>query len=86
VALKHALGKLTLDREVASWLALATAYPGLRLEPLGAADALESTRLPGKLHRDPADRFLVALARRLGVELVTSDEKLLSYAHLRTVW
>jgi PIN domain nuclease of toxin-antitoxin system len=36
--------------------------------------------LPGKLHRDLADRLLVATARDLGARLVTRDERILAYA------
>jgi PIN domain nuclease of toxin-antitoxin system len=86
VALKNQLGKLTLDRDLRSWVALATSYPGIRIEPLTADDALESVLLPGDFHRDPADRFIVALARRLGVAVVTSDRRMLSYRHVKTIW
>jgi PIN domain nuclease of toxin-antitoxin system len=86
VALKHSLGKLRLDRDVRSWLALAMAYPGVRLEPLDHEDALESTLLPGRIHRDPADRFVVALARRLEAPLVTSDRRLRRSRHVDTIW
>lgn len=46
----------------------------------------ESTLLPGRLHRDPADRILVAIARRLEMTLVTSDRTLRRYRHVRTLW
>ena len=42
---------------------------------------------PGELHRDPADRILVATARLTGASLVTSDERILTYArrgHVRS--
>jgi PIN domain nuclease of toxin-antitoxin system len=42
--------------------------------------ALEATNLPGAFHRDPADRFLVATARRLDLCLVTRDAKIIDYA------
>jgi PIN domain nuclease of toxin-antitoxin system len=47
---------------------------------------LASTRLPGEIHRDRADRFIIALARRLAVPLVAADEELRLYAHVETVW
>jgi len=49
-------------------------------------DALESTLLPGRLHRDPADRILVALSRRLRAPLVTSDRALRAYRGATTIW
>ena len=84
--MKVALGKLTLDRDVRSWFALARAYPGIALLALDPADALESALLPEPFHRDPADRIIVALARRLGARLVTSDRAIRSYSHVKTVW
>jgi PIN domain nuclease of toxin-antitoxin system len=42
--------------------------------------AVESTRLPGDFHRDPADRILVATARMTGAALVTCDERIVAYA------
>jgi PIN domain nuclease of toxin-antitoxin system len=65
---------------------LASSYPGVTVQPLDPGDALESTLLPGQFHRDPADRILIALARRLDVPLVTSDRAIRRYRHVRTVW
>jgi PIN domain nuclease of toxin-antitoxin system len=42
--------------------------------------ALEAAFLPGKLHRDPADRLLVASARQLGATIITRDAQILAYA------
>ena len=86
VAVKVALGKLTIDRDVRSWVTLASGYPGVTLHPLDPRDAVESTLLPGRFHRDPADRILIALARRLDVPLVTSDRAIRRYRHVRAVW
>ena len=37
-------------------------------------------------HRDPFDRMLVAQAQAGGLALVTADERVRSYADVRTVW
>jgi len=47
---------------------------------------LESTRLPGTFHRDPADQLIVATARLLGAPVVTGDRKIRDYAHVATLW
>jgi PIN domain nuclease of toxin-antitoxin system len=47
---------------------------------VSAAIAIESTRLPGNPHRDPADRMLIATARLSGAALVTCDARLVAYA------
>lgn len=78
-------GRLVLDRDVMDWVAAALALPGIRLAPLDPAVAVASTRLPGELHADPADRLIVATARHLGAALVTADAALLSYGRRRHV-
>ncbi len=41
--------------------------------------AVESCRLPGPFHHDPADRMIVATARIAGATLVTGDKRILDY-------
>ncbi len=86
VAVKVQIGKLFLPLEIGAWFSAAQSYPGFTIKPLHPYDAIESTRLPGDLHKDPADRIIVALARRYGLQLVTCDRKLLNYEHVLTVW
>jgi len=86
VAIKARKGKLKLGLPVESWIERAAAYPGVVVLPVELSDAVASTVLPGRLHDDPADRLIVALARRLQVPLVTSDAALIRYAHVRTIW
>lgn len=61
-------------------------YPGLRILSVTPLDAIASTQLPGSFHKDPADRIIVALARRLKVSLMTCDRYVLAYPHVVTVW
>ena len=77
-----AKGRLVLDRDVIDWLQAALSLPGIRVAPLEPALAVASTRLPGDLHGDPADRLIVATARHLGATLVTADAALLAYGQL----
>jgi len=77
-----AKGRLVLDRDVMDWLQAALSLPGIRVAPLEPALAVASTRLPGALHGDPADRLIVATARHLGATLVTADAALLAYGQL----
>lgn len=78
--------RLTLTMDVDDWLGIAAETEGLRFEPLDNDLLVQSTRLPGAFHSDPADRMIVALARHLNVPLVTSDKKIRDYKHVRTVW
>jgi PIN domain nuclease of toxin-antitoxin system len=86
IAVKCRLGKLTLPMEIGAWYQQAEQYPGLTFAPVTPADAIASTLLPGEFHADPADRIIVAVARRLGTPLITSDDKIRAYAHVQTVW
>ena len=73
-------GRLKLKLDVLEWLREALAKPGLRLVALEPEISVASTRLPWEMHPDPADRILVATARRFGATLVTADTALLGYA------
>jgi len=37
-------------------------------------------------HKDPADRMIVATARKFAAPLVTKDLKIRAYAHVKTIW
>jgi PIN domain nuclease of toxin-antitoxin system len=62
-----------------AWFAQVLAGSGVRLAPLTPEIAIDSSYLPGALHGDPADRFIVATARHLDIPLVTRDRRLLAY-------
>jgi PIN domain nuclease of toxin-antitoxin system len=88
VAMLTSKGRLVLDRDVGEWVQTALSLPGIRLEPISPEVAVASTRLPGDIHSDPADRMIAATARHLGLTLVTADKLLLDYSkdgHLKTV-
>ena len=78
-------GRLKLLQDVAEWLEVALAYPGVRLLDLSPAIVVESTRLPQPFHKDPADQMIVATARIHDSPLATADDKILNYVHVRTV-
>jgi PIN domain nuclease of toxin-antitoxin system len=44
------------------------------------------TPLPDGFHKDPADRILLAIARRYNILMVSCDHKILSYPHVKTIW
>lgn len=46
----------------------------------------KSATLPGEFQKDPADRMIVATARRLAASLVTADEKIRQYPNVKTIW
>lgn len=77
--------RLELPQDVSDWFTAGLAYPGVALLPITPAVAVESTRLPGAFHRDPADQLIVATARVHDCELVSSDGKIIRYPHVRTI-
>jgi PIN domain nuclease of toxin-antitoxin system len=85
IATAVAHGRLALRPSAARWLEVAQSAQQIRVEPLTDTLCLESATLPESLHRDPADRLIIALARKLKAELITADAKLLSYASVRTI-
>jgi PIN domain nuclease of toxin-antitoxin system len=86
IAVKNALGKLKLPMDMDAWFQLASGYPNLAIESVCARDAMASASLPGEFHRDPADRIIVAMSRRIGAPLVTSDALIRAYPHVVTIW
>ena len=79
IAMLTGKGRLVLNRDVGEWISEALAKPGLRLAPLTPEIAVASTRMPGELHGDPADRIIAATARHHGAFLLTDDLLLLEY-------
>lgn len=79
-------GRLVLSMDVESWLDEVAQIDGVRFVPVDNEVGIKSTVLPGEFHKDPADRMIVATARKLAVPLVTADEKIRDYEHVKTVW
>jgi PIN domain nuclease of toxin-antitoxin system len=86
IAVKSSLGKLALPLPIDDWFALAKSHSGIVIEALNPEDAIASTQLPGDFHKDPADRIIVAMARRYNVPLITCDNNILRYPHVKTIW
>ena len=89
VAMLFSKGRLTLKPDVmpsvSSWIAGALAYPGIELLDLTPAIAVASCELPGRFHKDPADRIIVATAREYDTDLVTTDKKIIKYPHVNVI-
>lgn len=79
VGMLETKGRIRLGKDCEAWAREALALAGIRLVPVDDRVALSSTRLPGDLHGDPADRLLVATARAVGATLATRDAAILAY-------
>ena len=79
-------GRLVLSMDIESWLDEVSQIDGVRFMPVDNEIGIKSTVLPGEFHKDPADRMIVATARKFAVPLVTADEKIIEYEHVTTIW
>jgi PIN domain nuclease of toxin-antitoxin system len=79
-------GKLGVNVDPESWIVQAMEMAKLRLVPLSPLLAFRSTTLPPPFHDDPADQIIVATAREQNATLLTVDDKIRAYKHVRTLW
>jgi PIN domain nuclease of toxin-antitoxin system len=77
----HRKGRIQLEGDLDDWLT--TAMANLREAPLTHEIAFTAYTL--QLHGDPADRFLAATAKVLGLTLVTADKSLLGLGEIATL-
>jgi PIN domain nuclease of toxin-antitoxin system len=78
--------RLILSMDVESWFDEVSQIDGVRFVPVDNEIGIKATVLPGDFHKDPVDRMIVATARKLAVPLVTADEKIRIYEHVKTIW
>ncbi len=78
-------GLLELKGSLERWVRSAVDSLEARSIDVDHRVAIEAYKLPGKFHKDPADRMLVATARLGDLTLVTADERILSYRPVRTL-
>lgn len=82
IGMLESKGRISFNRPCLDWIQEALSAPGIRLAPLSPEISIESSRLPGLFHGDPADRMIVATARVLDAVLITADAKILAYGEL----
>ncbi len=86
VAKRIEKGQLVLDRPLDDWLDLGTLQAGLQLIELTRPILVESCRLPPGFHGDPAGQMIVATARDREAVVVTKDQRIRGYEHVRSIW
>ena len=84
VTLKVRKGKIDLRLPTDQWLDLALGRSLVTVIPIDTEIARAANTLPEPFHDDPADRLIAATARLRNLTLITSDEKILDYAHLQS--
>ena len=78
IALKSANGKLKLPIPIENWFNDVIEQHSLTLLPLDLELCIAAAHLPG-IHKDPADRFILAAAQLNKVPVVTTDEQFEKY-------
>lgn len=77
--------RLDLGTELEEWIDQVLSNPNLQLLNLTTKIVVESTRLPGSFHKDPVDQIVVATARVFDIPLLTVDEKIRNYPHVKII-
>lgn len=79
-------GRLILSVDSRQWIEKAIRMTGLFLVPLSPDIAYYSSTLPEGCPSDPADQIIAATARTFNAAVITKDEQLLRYSHVKTAW
>jgi PIN domain nuclease of toxin-antitoxin system len=80
VAMAARAGRIRIRSGVLQWIEEALERMRVAVAPMDPTIAVDAVDLPGWQHGDPADRLIVATARRLDAVLVTADTAILTYA------
>jgi PIN domain nuclease of toxin-antitoxin system len=80
-----AVGMISLAVPLHEWIEQSLRELAATTLPLTHEIAVEAHALPSAFHKDPADRTLVATARIHRLTLLTADEWILHYPHVRTI-
>lgn len=65
-------------------MGLALSATGLHVLPLSVEVLIQSARLPGEIHRDPADHIIAATCIVQETPLLTRARRLIAYPHVTT--
>lgn len=77
-------GAISLAVPLQDWVDTALVAMAAHTVSISHDIAMEAYALPGTFHKDPADRLLVAAARCHSLTLLTADERILAYSHVRS--
>lgn len=78
--------KIQIDRHWKLWFRHFVDQNGWEVVPIDLPIIEESYSLPGDFHRDPVDRILVATTRLFDAHILTADQKIRDYPHVRSEW
>jgi PIN domain nuclease of toxin-antitoxin system len=75
-------GRIEIDGHWKTWFRTLLEVNGWNLAPISGEIVEEAWSLPEPIHRDPADRILIATSRIRRMPLVTTDRLILDYPHV----
>ena len=78
--------RIVISMDLDEWLSTIEQIDAVKFYAVDNDIAIKSANLPGEFHKDLADRMIVATARKLGSSLITADEKIINYPHVKTIW
>ena len=78
-------GRLEQRIPVGLWVEKCERLALFHFVPVDNTIARLAVELPEPIRSDPADRIIIATALSLGAALVTKDQKLLAYPHVKTL-
>jgi PIN domain nuclease of toxin-antitoxin system len=79
------LRRIQLNEPSSAWIADSIRSLGAQSLDVTPQIAAEAYELPGSFHKDPVDRVLVATARLHNLTLVTADDLILKYPHVKAL-
>ena len=85
IGIKAKNGLLQLPKAADLWFTSALTLHGIEVVPITAEIAFASVALP-PIHRDPADRFIIATAQYYQYTLITPDQHIHAYPAMHVLW
>lgn len=78
--------RLTVEMDIPNYIEKIEALPYLQWVSVDNKIAMRSILLNSALHKDPADRIIMATALIYGAKIVTSDKRIQAYEEVETIW
>ena len=77
--------KIMLEQHWKKWLDKFIYLTNIKVAAIDYEIICDAYALPGQFHNDPADRLIVATARKLSAYVVTKDQKILDYPFVKSL-
>ncbi len=78
--------RIVLPQHWKTWFRQQIDNHGWNIVPISLEIVEEAYALPEPIHRDPADRLLIATARVEDLTILTTDRLILEYPHVKSIF